>query len=57
MRPAVRVGTVLDDPSGGKETTAPAGAAAGAAPAAGAATTLNVPVIPISPHAARTCGS
>ena len=53
MRPAVSEGTELDAPSGGSDTSTPAGVVAlGVGPAA-----PNVPLNATWPHAARTFGS
>src|ERR1700730_2776695 len=63
-RPAATGMAALDWPRGGIDTRAPhvggSGVAAGVDGAdddAGGATRLNVPLMVISPHAARTCGS
>ena len=52
MRPAVSEGTELDAPSGGSDTSTPAGVVALVGPAA-----PNVPLNATWPHAARTFGS
>src|SRR5438270_13486446 len=57
MRPAIKVGVVLEAPVGGSETSWPAGAAPGVLPARGEAPVeLKEPVIPTWPQADRTCG-
>ena len=54
MRPATRVGSALDEASGGSETSSPATAAGVVVPLPAGALVPNVPVMPIWPQAART---
>src|SRR5260370_14071266 len=53
MRPALSVGTELEEPLGGSETNTPGAVIALFEEPTG----LNVPLIPTWPHAARTLGS
>src|SRR5690242_9375928 len=55
-RPAVTVGSALDEPSGGSEISSPEGGVTGAFVPTAVPAPVNVPDIPTWPQAARTCG-
>src|ERR1700674_3127113 len=55
-RPALRVGTALDEPLIGSETSWPDEVAPGALPERAEPLAPNAPLRPICPHEARTCG-
>src|SRR4029077_20963904 len=52
-RPAVTAGSALEEPSGGSEISSPAGGVTGAFVPRALPALVNVPDIPIWPHAAR----